>query len=308
MGRAVAALLLTAALAHAGDKVAALKESWPGLDRDSKVRGLMLLGDARSANLLRLSDRWLRDKDPVVRGHLLRVVARHTADPRLAKEAGQTIARYVAGELARRKKREDREFKEIRRTLKRKIPPPDQTTAGPGWADPYDEQRRRLPKEIREERLHMRLVVAAIEGTRAPALAKTLLAILDEHHDPEVVVRVVECFSAWKDFKALVPLADLLRIQQMGREVGGSDIIGRQRWNELRLKWDVYKDDLWWSRPEYLPRVVRPICKAASAITGAEITSARALDGWMLDHPALLKQGGVVLSNAFVKRARTTQG
>ena len=307
MKRATAALLLVAGLARADDKAAALKDRWPKLDRDAKVSGLMLLGDARSANLLRYCDRWLKDKDPVVRGHVLRVVAGQAADPQLARKAEQIIARYVSGQLARRQKREDREFKDLHRRLKKKIPPPDQMTAGPKWTDPYDEKRRKLPNEIREERLHMRLVVAAIRSARAPSLRRTLLQILDEHHDPEVVLAVVECFGAWKDFKALVAMADLLRIQQKGREMGGSDVIGEKRWDELRLKWDVYKDDLWWSRPEYVPRAIRPICKAASEITGANITSARSLDGWLLDHPALLKQRGVVLSTAFVRRAQTTQ-
>ena len=307
MRTAVALLLLIAGPAAADDKIKELAQRWPALKRDGKVSGLMLLGGRQSADLLRQCERWLKDKDPVVRGHVMRVVAGHVPDPQLRKKAEQVVETYVRKQLAARQKREDREFKAIHRKLKRKLPPADQMAAGSKWTDPYDEQRRKLPEEIKEERLHMKLVIAAIESARSPVLRKALLAIFNEHHDPEVLVRAVECFEAWKDYKALVPMADLLRIQQMGREMGGSHVIGEKRWNELRYKWDVYKDEIWWSRPEYVPRTIRPVCKAASAITGAQITSTRSLDGWMLDHEELLRQRGVTLSGAFVRRAETTQ-
>jgi hypothetical protein len=102
-------------------------------------------------------------------------------------------------------------------------------------------------------------------------------------------------------------MADLLRIQQEGRTTGGGDVIGRERFAELRLKWDVHKDRLWWSRPEYVPRIRRPVYAAAKAITGAQVSSARELDAWLLENGAALAKHGVKLSANFRARARGTQ-
>ena len=107
--------------------------------------------------------------------------------------------------------------------------------------------------------------------------------------------------------RALPAVADLARIQRYGRDVGGSHVIGEREWRTLRLKWDVHKDRLWWSRPEYMPRVVAPACAAATKITGAEITEVAELDGWLLTHPTELAEHGVKLTDAFKKRAAITQ-
>ena len=102
-------------------------------------------------------------------------------------------------------------------------------------------------------------------------------------------------------------MADLARIQRYGREIGGSHVIGERRWTEMRLKWDVYKDMLWWSRPEYVPRVVRPICEAASTITGAKLATVKEFDAWLLANADTLKEHGVTLSAAFRHRASVSQ-
>ena len=179
-------------------------------------------------------------------------------------------------------------------------------TAGANWTDPYDVNRK-LPADILAERLHMREVIAAIESSGSHALQQSLVAIFREHHDPAVLVRVVEAFESSRDWHALADMADLIRIQQHGRTLGGGAVIGHKVYNTMKLKWDVYKDQLWWSRPEYVPRTIRPICKAASKITGVNLRSAREIDGWLLKHVGKLKEHGVVLSSAFIERAGVSQ-
>lgn len=301
-------LLLAPALFAGDDELADLKQIWPDLGRDSKVRRLMRLGMRRSPDILAQCEVWLkREKDPVVRGQVARVVAAQTSDDKLRSRAERVLAAYVKSQLAERQRREDGEFADIHGKHREAVPPGNVMKAGADWEDPYDERRRKLPTEIREERLHMREVIAGIESTRSKALRPALMAIFEQHHDPEVLVRVIQCFGAWRDWKALVPMADLCRIQQFGREIGGGDVIGTRRYEKMRLKWDVYKDLLWWSRPEYVPRIIRHVGEAASTVTGARIRSARELDTWLLANEAKLRKRGVVLSAAFKARARISQ-
>ena len=183
------------------------------------------------------------------------------------------MSKWVVAHLSQRARKERDEFEAVCRKHGRKLPPDHEIAAGRDWTDPYDEDRRELPADIRAERALMRGVIAALEAARSDAHYAALVRIFGEHHDPEVLGRVVECFAKWKEWRALPLMADFVRIQQWGRGVGGSDVIGRKQWNEMRLKWDVHKDRLWWSRPEYAPRLIKPICAAASATTGAEVTS-----------------------------------
>ena len=120
-------------------------------------------------------------------------------------------------------------------------------------------------------------------------------------------MRVIQLFGVWKDWHALVPLADLVRVQYFGREVGGGAVIGQKNYETMRLKWDVHKDRLWWSRPEYIPRIPRHVFKAVLNTTRAEVGSSTQLDAWLLEHETDLGKRGVKLSAAFRKRAQISQ-
>lgn len=304
--RRLSALLLAATFCSADVDLDGLRKGWPNFDRDQKIRALMRLATERSPEILVQYERWLKDRDLVVRGQLLRLIAGHTADHGTQQRAERVISTYLRARLVQRRSREAKEFSALHRKLRKAVPPDNTMTAGVNWKDPYDVNRK-LPTDILAERLHMREVIAAIEGSRSRGLRQSLQAIFREHHDPAVLVRVVEAFELWQDWAALAEMADLVRIQQHGRELGGGAVIGGKRYDTLKLKWDAYKDQLWWSRPEYVPRVIRPICKAASKITGVNLRSATEIDAWLLKHGDELRKHGVVLSRAFRERARVSQ-
>ncbi len=305
--RALSALLIAASLCRADVDLAELRKGWPKFDRVKKLRTLMRLRIERSPKTLVQCESWLgKESDFVVCGHLLRVIASHISQSGTRTRAESAVSAYVRKHLAGRRRREAKEFSALHRKLRKKVPPDNVMTAGANWKDPYDVNRK-LPADILAERLHMREVIAAIEGSRSPGLRPSLRAIFREHHDPAVLVRVVEAFELWQDWAALTEMADLVRIQQHGRELGGGAVIGNKRYDTLKLKWDAYKDQLWWSRPEYVPRVTRPICKAASKITGVNLRSATEIDAWLLKHGDALRKHGVVLSRAFRERARVSQ-
>jgi hypothetical protein len=306
--RVAAGLLVLAAFASAQDALRETRREWSGLDRPGKIDALLRLGMQPSAAVLKQCGAWLEDKDPLVRAQVVRLVAHCIAFQDLRPAGERMLAAYLKSHLALRARLEKAEFERVCREHGRAPPADDEMTAGRDWEDPYDEKRRPLPVEIKEERAHMREVIAAIEEARAPSLRPLLLRVFEEHHDPEVVVRTVRCFAAWNEWQALAPMADLWRIQRYGRELGGRDVIGRERYEDMRLRWDVHKDRLWWSRPEYVPRVSRPIAEAASAITGASLETCRELDAWLLSHGETLREHGVKLSKAFLRRARTSQG
>jgi hypothetical protein len=305
------ALLLLTALASAQSAeqaVEALKDRWKGLDREGRLIGLMRLQVHRSDVVLVQCNRWLKEKDVLVRGRLVRVMATCATDPKLRPKAEKMIGTYVVRHLKGRAQKEKREFEEVCRKHGRKAPPDTAMAAGRDWKDPYDFRRRTPPTEIVEERAHMREVIAAIEECRAPGLKPLLGRILHEHHDPEVLVATVKAFATLKEWRALPAMADLLRIQAYGRITGGGDVIGTEKFSTLRLKWDLHKDRLWWSRPEYVPRVKYPIYETASAITGTKLGTARELDAWILAHEELLRRHRVKLSDAFKRRAKRSQG
>ena len=304
----IAAALLCALLAApADDALAELQELWPELTAPGRVKHLDKLARHRSTAILAQAQRWLRDEDPRVRAAVVRVIASGATDPQLRRRAEGMIAAYLKSHMSARAKREQREFRDVCREHGTELPPDNEIAAGRDWTDPYNEHRRKLTPEIALEREHMRAILAAIEEARAKELRPMILRVFHEHHDPDVVVRVIELFGAWKDWHALVPMADLLRIQYFGREVGGGVVIGKKNYETLRLKWDVHKDRLWWSRPEYVPRIPRHVFKAVLDTTGAEVNSSTSFDAWLLEHEDDLGKHGVKLSAAFRKRVQISQ-
>lgn len=312
-GRLLAAFLLAAlstlpaAAAPADALLKELKAGWSKLDRMGKLDGLLRLGAHPSRPVLAACRAWLKDDDPVVRGHVARLVAAHAADPALKAEARSLLAGAVERALKERRKREDREFDAVCREHGRTPPPHGEMTAGADWQDPWDEKLREPPRETLEERAQAKELVAALESARDPALHEALHRILAEHHDPEVVLRAIEALGALGEWRALPSLADLGRVQSFGRDITHDVTLDEARYDVLRLKWDVHKDRLWWSRPEYMPRVRRPVLDAAGAITGERFASISDLDAWLLANGAKLKEHGVQLSASFKERAKVSQ-
>lgn len=309
---ATARVALVLALAHAPgvaeeNLLEKTRQRWGSLARAGKLDALLRLSAQPSRAVLVQCRTWGQDPDPVVVAQVVRLVARHYARKDCRAAARKFLEAHVQQHLAARARREQQEFEAVCREHGRQIPPTSRMTAGSGWTDPYDEGRRTLPTEIKAERAHVREVVAALEGTQAPELFPVLAKIFREHHDPEVLVRTIRAFQAGKEWRALPAMADLARIQRFGREMGGALVIGKTEYETLRLKWDLHKDRLWWSRPEYVPRTVAPICEAASTITGARIATVVELDAWLLANERLLKARGVRLTAGFRKRAQSTQ-
>jgi len=292
------------------DPIAKIDRDWRGMDRGAKLEALTRLGAIRSQKLLRLCERWLEDKDPVVVGQVVRLVGSFTDDGRTIKRVEAVLVAHARRHLDVLGKRAAKEFKRIASKYRRKVPPGDQMAAGAGWQDPYDERRRPLPPDVRAERAQMRELIRALQRIHTPPVVEVMLRIFESHPDPEVLKEAVECFEAWKEWRALEPMADLLRIQEEGRMMGGADVIGAKRYATLRLKWDVYKDLLWWSRPEYVPRLKRPIRTAVTTILGPEapIRTSADLDAYLLAHEAELRAHGAPLSPAFKQRARSHAG
>jgi len=302
--------LLLAAPAAAGtaaDAVLELKKRWAGLDAAARVEALRALEATPSAALLKECKAWLGDADPAVRGAAARAAAACAALPAERERARALLADHLGRHLDARARREREEFEAVCRKHGRAIPPDDAMAAGAHWQDPYDPQRRPLPPEVLAERALLADLLEAAGGAGGDALRAAALRAFREHHDPEVVARAAACLGALRAWAALPDLADLLRIQSFGREVGGADVVGREAYETMRLKWDVHKDRLWWSRPEYVPRAGPAIREAASAIAGTPLESCAAFDRWMLGHEAELEAHGVRLDAAFRRRAAATQ-
>jgi hypothetical protein len=304
----LAFLIVPAALARSDEETfKQLKKHWRTYSADRRIEELAKLETLKSGALVRQCKTWLGDKNIRVRTAVVRVVAQNATDSKLRAASEKIVAGYLTLHLTDRAKREKSEFAKVCKKYGRKIPADTEMAAGADWQDPYDDQRRQVPGEILAERIHMRELIASVEQARMRALRPLLMRVFLTHHDPEVLVRLVKLFETWREWRALPAMADLARIQQFGRRVGGKDVVGAELYEKQRLKWDVHKDRLWWSRPEYVPRVARPIAEAASAITGAEIRTARELDGWLLGHKDELKAKGVTLTGSFLARARATQ-
>ncbi len=313
--------------------LAQAKKNWPKLSTTAKVRVLDELAQSPAPKLLSQIGKWLADEDSSVRLKLISVAARSARQDKLTRQATKTIEGYVARWLDARREREAAEFKAVCKEHGAKLPPDDEIAAGAYWKDPWDESRRKLPADTLAERAHVLGLIEALAPSRAPgaapaansgapgqprgaaapagtgnrAFGPTLLRLFAEHHDPKVLVRLIETFGARKEWRALPALADLWRPLSLGRMVGGSDVIGKKRWQTMRLKWDVHKDRLWWSRPEYVLHAGSPIRKATRAITGREFTNIADLDRWLLGHDAELKKHGVKLDRAFRRRAASSQ-
>jgi hypothetical protein len=313
--RAVVVLLISASAfalrASAGEANEAtfqqLKRNWRTFSADRRIEELAKLETLQTGVLVRKCKTWLDDKNIRVRTAVVRVVARCATDSKLRVASEKIVSDYLTRHLGDRAKREKSEFAKTCKKYGRRIPSDTEMAAGADWKDPYDDQRGQLPGEILAERIHMRELIASVEQARMRALRPLLMRVFATHHDPEVLVRLVKLFDAWREWRALPAMADLARIQQFGRQVGGKDVVGAKLYETRRLKWDVHKDRLWWSRPEFVPRVSRPITQAASTITGAEIRTARELDGWLLSHESELKTKRVTLTGSFKARARATQ-
>lgn len=300
-------VLLAALSARAErDDLAALKKQWPQLERSGKIDACTRLLGKADAQVLRLCEDLLsREDDPVVEGELVRLIAAHAvAVPELRARAARALVRRADALLDARAKKEKAEFDAVCREFGRTIPPGGAQGEGRDWVDPWDEERRTLPEETRHERLRARALVEALRTIGKPEATAPLMRFLEEHHDPEVVVAAVRAVGELHVWGALPALADLVRIQEQGRALGGADVIGREPYETLRLKWDVHKDRLWWSRPEYLPRARLPILEEAGRIVGRDaFRDARGLDRWLLANEELLGRRGVQLSPTFKSRA-----
>jgi len=311
MTRLAAALALVAARALADpaeDALKELKQAWPSLDAAGRAKGVEALEPYRTPAILAQCKVWIGDKEPAVRAAVVRIVAVYCSDTKLRPPAIGILVAYLDGLLDLRQRREAEEFAAVLKEFGRKIPPDNQMAAGADWEDPYDPKRRPLPPEIVAERAHLRAILAALLEVRAKELRPALMRLFREHHDPEVLASAIACLAAWRMWEALPEIADLARVQSQGRAVGGGDVIGREKYETMRLKWDVHKDRLWWSRPEYLPRLSRALVEAGGAIAGTTLESVRELDAWLLSHEAELAAHGVKLTAEFRARARSTQG
>ncbi|MEE8104645.1 MAG: hypothetical protein V3T86_03825 [Planctomycetota bacterium] len=297
---------IAAPSADADEALEGLDKRWKKLTGDEKIEELGALDNVRSPDLIAYCKRWLADPNVRVRTALVQVLAHTAIDNELRERAEKVLALYLDKHLDWRADEEKREFNRVCKKYGRSIPPDSEMQAGPNWQDPWDEDKRTLPGMILAERKHMMGVLASIEEARCRSLRQQLQRLFREHHDPEVLVRVVKLFGAWKEYRLLPDMADLARIQAEGRMVGGTDA-GNKDYETQRLKWDVHKDRLWWSRPQYVTRVSYPIAEAASKTTGAEIRFARDLDAWILANESLLRKKGVPITSAFRRRAATTQ-
>lgn len=304
MTRALCALAILASLA-AADPLAELRKRWPSLDAAARITALADLERQPPEGALAQCRAWLSDPSGAVQTAAARVIAACGKDPDQRARAEAALGAHIDRRLEARARREAEEFEEVCRKFGRQVPPDDEISAGVDWRDPWDEQRRPLVPEAREERDSWRSLIDAVEKAGLRGLAPRVVRLFREHHDPEVLVRAVRLFEAWREWSALPDMADLARIQAEGREVGGSPVIGEEVYRALRLRWDVHRDRLWWSRPEYVPRVAGPIYRAASAVTGTTIDSTRELDRWIIEHETDLKARGIRLSPEFKARAKT---
>jgi hypothetical protein len=304
--RRLAVLAALAGAALAGDPAAELAGRWSALDPEARAKALDAL--MPSPSLVARCGAWIADADAEVRLAVVRALLRCVPDRTLRGKAVAAVNAYMEERLDLRAAREREEFAKVLRDYGRKIPPDSEMAAGADWQDPYDPERRKPPPEILAERTHMRGALLALKGVDAKELRVPVLRLFREHHDPEVLRAALDCFAAWRAHEALLDIADLARIQKQGREVGGADVVGREAYETTRLKWDVHKDRLWWSRPEYVPRLYRPLLEAASAIAGSPFSSVRDLDAWILANERALAAKGVRVSAEFRARARTTQG
>ena len=302
----LAALLCSLALAAADDPLADLRKAWGKLDRAARVDGLLRLQSLRTAAVVSQCRSWLKgEEDPLVRAQLVRLLVACGRESELEARAHKVVAGYLDAHLDWRQRQEDREFKLVCKKHGTKIPPGTASGRGAAYEDPYDEERRELPVEIRAERAHMFEVIASIEGI--DAMRAPLLRAFQEHHDPEVLVRLVQAFAKRREWRALPAMADLWRIQEQGRAVGGGVVIGEKKFRTLRLKWDLHRDRLWWSRPEYVLRITTPAREACNLITGAQADIASEFDGWLLDHQEVLERHGVKLTREFRARAEESR-
>ncbi len=307
---ALAVLGLLAPRAAAEDSaelLAALRAQWKSGSVEHKLTELEKLELVADAAALEQSLLWLKNADPAVAGGLIRLIGACARREKLRPQAEKAVRDYLALHLTQRQKREDKEFKAVRRKYGSTLPPRKGMTAGPDWQDPYDERKRQIPKEILAERALMKTIAAVVARDKLRAALPQLGRAFQEHHDPQVLVYLAEAFGSLQEWRALPDMADVLRIQFHGRMIGGGAVIGAESWSKMRLKWDVHKDRLWWSRPEYVMRVRRPIFEAFRKMTGKEVLSAREVDRWLLAHEAELQRHGVKLDGAFKARARTSQ-
>jgi len=303
---AMAAASASPAAADSDDALKGLDKRWKKLTGDEKIEELGALQNVRGPKLVTYCKRWIADPNVRVRTAVVQVLAHAATDNDLRADAEKVLALYLDKHLDWRADEEQREFKRVCKKHGRTIPPDSEMQAGPNWQDPWDEDKRTLPGMILDERRHMMGVLASIQEARCRSLRKQLQRLFREHHDPEVLVRAVKLFGAWKEYRLLPDMADLARIQVEGRMIGGTDA-GNKGYENQRLKWDVHKDRLWWSRPEYVTRVTYPTAEAASKITGAEIRFVRDLDKWILANQSMLRKKGVPITSAFRRRAATTQ-
>jgi len=302
------AVLVLGARSHADLKAA--RKAWSGWTPKERIAALEGLAAAPSRALLGQVGTWLgAEEDPGVRAKLVAVAARHADEKKLARRARRIVEQYVDGHLERRRRREEREFKRVCREHGTTLPPDDEIAAGRNWRDPWDEASRKLPEETRAERAHVLALVAALRahGAEERVFGPALLRLFEEHHDPKVLVALIEAFGALKEWRALPAMADLWRPLELGRMVGGSHVIGEKEWRGMRLKWDVHKDRLWWSRPEYVLHAAAPIREAARAITGRDFESVAALDAWLLGNERELKRHGARLDAGFRRRAAASR-
>jgi len=297
-----------AAAEDSAELLAALRVQWKSQSTEHKLTELEKLELVADGAVLEQSLLWLKGADPAVAGGLIRLIGACARRDRLRPQAEKAVRDYLARHLTQRQKKEDREFKQILRKHGSKLPPGNRMAAGPDWRDPYDERKRQIPKEILEERALLKIIAAVVVREKLCGALAQLGRAFQEHHDPQVLVYLAEAFGSLQEWRALPDMADVLRIQFHGRMVSGGAVIGADSWRKMRLKWDVHKDRVWWSRPEYVMRVRRPILEAFRKMTGQEVLSAREVDRWLLTHEAELQRHGVKLDGAFKARARASRG
>ncbi len=302
-------VLAAAPLVHAKPKDVALtaaKKEWTQATPSRRVVLVKSLGAQLGSARLEQFARWLREPNALLQAELLDAIVGHALDVKLRPRVEQIMTKFLAAHLKARQKREDKEFAQVCRKHGRRYAE-GKMAAGSDWTDPYDEKKRTLPDDIKNERLFMKRALFAIEKAAMPSLRRTILDIFHQHHDPDVLVACLATMGRLKVWGALPDMADLLRPLEYGREMQGAPTMGARSYDTMRLKWDVHKDRLWWSRPEYVLRTRHPIFDAFRAITGQDLRSSSLIDKWLLNNEETLRKNGVKLTSAFRARTRRSQ-
>ena len=113
MIRALVALAWAASVCAASDDLLQIRESWSTLSRKDKLGALTILEQTLDEAVLAQAEKWLGEKDLVVRAAVVRVVAAHVGVERLKPRVQATLARHVKDHMDQRARVEKKEFRDV---------------------------------------------------------------------------------------------------------------------------------------------------------------------------------------------------